>query len=343
MATLSVYFGESYVSALFYVSKADYKFGSYPYSFLHSLVGHHFNEDKFQKQVIRLISKNLQIDLAGCKQIIGNYRDNLSELLSALNVIDSCSWALCENFSVILPQTFVSNFPIEKDPVLSKPEAINYFSNLDLYSNVAPVNTDTIKIHDYLLKKLFGQALSLQSFDLSKPILLSGSRFARYDKSLIDTYMLALDVLILPGFYQLNLDLNNKLPAIALLNKQFAQGSEGVSTISNVGLDLQNDEIFTKEFVTVGTIFSSSGKVECLFESEEGNSQFVEIGPNKIFVFLLAKDDSARVVIDNKHTGHVETEVVGGSLGFVIDTREKPALKISPAWEEVIKERLHNF
>ena len=265
---------------------------------------------------------------------------------------------MVETFAVASGSSWVAYYPTKKDLTFSQPVLTNYLSNKTLYPSLIPSSPDTFKAEDVLTKTL---ATSVSAVSLAdQPLLFTGGRFAVFEKNPVATYLLALDLLKNPGLYTVKIDTANKLPVISILN-YYLMGESGpkskkkkkkekVSFLSDDILSLNDEAIFDDEFVSLGTVLNAPGGVECLFEKEAGNSQFVELKSDKLFIFPLEKNASARIVVDGKSVGHIDTSIRGGSLGLVIDTRDKGTSDFLTSsstghsdWVKVISERISAF
>ena len=352
MPILSIYVGESQISVLEYTSGADFKFATYPYVFPYEIYQDGFNSEKFYTQVLRHLGKTEGIDIEADPILLGTvtgvapaikhtYNFSVHEALSS---VESYSWTLVENFVVMNERNMSSFYPMKKDLTFSQPNMVNYLSNKSLYPHIAPSSPDTFKSEDVLSKNL--SASMGASVATEQPMIFTGGRFAHFDENSVASYLLALDLLRTPGVFNVRIDPSNKLPLIGLLNT-YLQSNEA-SDSGQEPADI--DEAFEDEFVTLGTVLNSPGGAEILFEMEAGNSQFVDIKPNRLFIFPLEKTSSARIVLEGKSIGHMEKNVRGGSLGFVIDTRDQTAsdfLTTSSTqhseWVKVINERIKAF
>lgn len=365
MPSLSVYIGESSVSALSFESDSKYKFGKYPYTFPGELIKNDFNSDKFFTQVLKYISKQSGLDLTASSLTVGTLSgisnglkaESFVSIFQALSQIKNYNWLLAESFTVLSPENFYSYFPFSKEKNSLESSELNYLSNLSLYPQIVPSHPDELKAQDSLIKEI---ASNMKLIDLgNKPMVFTGGRFAKFSHNPIATFLLALDLLKVPGLHEVLIDSGNKFPLFSLLNYKFNDAAnkksekddkEAVSFLSEDIMKVNDEEIYESEFINVGTVLNAAGGVECLFEVEAGNSQFIDLKANKLFIFPLDTGEKARIVVDGKSTGHIETKVSGGSLGLVIDTREKGGadfLKTSSnqnkEWVKVINERISAF
>lgn len=352
MPILSVYVGESQISVLEYTSSADFKFASYPYVFPYEIFEDGYNSEKFYSQVLKHLAKTEGVDIdaetilvatvSGVSPAIKHtYRFSAHEVLSSL---EEYSWTLVEDFVVMTAKSVSSFYPTKKDLTFSQPNMVNYLSNKVLYPQIVPSSPDTFKSEDVLTKNL---SISMGPPAVTElPLMYTGGRFAHFDSNQVASYLLALDLMRAPGVFSVHIDPENKLPLIAMVNTYLQSDEAAEKNMDQIDVA----EVFEDEFVTLGTVLNAPGGAEVLFEMEAGNSQFVEVKGNKLFVFPLERTSSARVVIDGKSVGHLEKNIRGGSLGFVIDTRDKEASDFLTSsstqhseWVKVVNERIKAF
>lgn len=360
MPTLSIYLGESKISTLGYVSPSQFSFGYYPFSFPSELIRGDYNLDKFLSQVLKSIEKNEQTSLKYDEVVVSSIPGIINKLSArafsahqTMTSIDSYFWFLVENFMLATPMGDVSYYPRKKDLAFNIPVMVNYLSNKYLYPSVVPSSPDNMRAEDILTKYMYANIPMYK--EINKPIVFTGGRFTTFSYYPVATYLLALDLLTRPGLYNVKIDTANKLPAIGafnLNNKAKAEGigKESVTFLGNDLLNINGEELFDEEFISVGNVLFSPGGVECMFETDLGNSQFVEIGKDELFIFPLEKNAGARVVANGKLIGNIEKNIKGGRLGFVLDTRVKDTTDFqtqsstqNTEWVRVINERISAF
>lgn len=365
MSTLSIYVGESMISVLDYSSPSDFKFANYPYSFPYELFPQDNVSEKFYQQVLKYLSKIHGISADSAEVIVGTVSGVAPKIKhthgysihQALSSLKNYSWTLVENFTVMTQKNMSAFYPMKKDLTFSQPAMTNYLSNKSLYPQIVPSSPDTFKSEDVLTKHLMSSIDTSVVSDI--PLIFTGGRFAHFDTNKTASYLLALDLLRTPGLFNVKIDPENKLPTIALLNNHLVSNAnkaatknskETVAFLSDDLLSVNNTEVFDDEFVSIGSVLNAPGGVECLFEVEAGNNQFVEIKANRLFIFPLERTSSARIVVDGKSVGHLDTNIRGGSLGFIIDTRDKTSEDFMTTsstqhseWVKIINERIKAF
>ena len=348
---LSIYVGESQISALRYNSPDDYKFYAYPYVPLDALTHNYSykNRPAFVNQVIKKVfSDEVKLDPENFDLIVGDvgggrtFGDKKEHIGigSALNSIHNFSWLMVENFTVVTPSDFVSYFPFSE--FKNDEEFINYFSNKSLYPQVVPGDREGYDREERLLNSISSQIK--HKYKLDTPIVLTGGKFFNANKNPGYMYVSALEFLKEPGVYEVKIDTQNKLPVIGLLNQSFGDTTgEDTAKVGMLTADILDDSQFYNEFIDVGTVLRSQGRAECLFEKEGSSPQFVEVDKNKIFILPLEKNEIARVSISTGKLGKIEKNIKGGDIGFIIDTRTEDNNRLNPEWVAVFEERLASF
>lgn len=352
MPTLSIYIGESQISAMRYDSPQNFAFANFPYVFQYEVLKHDFNESKFYTQVLKYFEKEFSIKLADHKILVGTMggqsvpikEADISSIFTSLRTIKNYDWILVESFFAAKPSGFLGYYPYGKNSMFNDSELNNYFSNLSIYPQIRTVNPKLLNSSDVLLQNISTNIP--YDFGEDKTVVLTGSRFSRVIDLPISTYLFGFSLFSQPGLYRLKLDSGNKLALISLVNKDFfsnTKDSKSSGLLSEDILTINEDEIFENEFIDVGTLLKAEGDVEVLLEVDSGNSQFVSLKKNQVFIFPLERMASARVVISGASVGKKETYVKGGKLGFVIDTRSLPVERLDKDWIKVIEERLTSF
>ena len=170
--------------------------------------------------------------------------------------------------------------------------------------------------------------------DTHKPVVFTGCSFCNFSEQLSPlSYILALDLIREHGTFELKLDEHNVLPNLGLINMYDGNLLANVSDY---------------KLTSLGTILNLPGTVECLFESDYGTSQLIDVAKDKLFFVPLEEGSTARIVAKNSLTGTIEKTVTGGKLGFIIDTRDKSGVqdysskKYAP-WLKSLKEVLEGL
>lgn len=353
MPTLSIYIGENQISAMRYNTPEDFSFAAYPYVFPYEALKHEYNETKFYTQVIKIFEKEFGIKAKDYKVVVGSLggqelpikaSSNIG-VFSSLSTIKNYQWLFVESFFVAKPSGFLGYFPYGSDSKFDDQELKNYFSNVGIYPQFRTLNPKLLNSNDVLLQNI--SANVEYNYSEETPIILTGGRFTSVYDLPISTYLFSFSLLKKPGLYRLKLDPANKLPLISLVNKEYfessSSGKSAGGVLSEDIMNINDDEIFDDEFIDLGTVLRAKGNVEVLLEIEAGNSQFISLKENQLFIFPLERMASARVVISGQSIGKRETYVKGGKLGLVIDTRTLPVEKLEKEWIKVIEERLTAF
>lgn len=359
MPTLSLYVSQLQICALYYNSPTDFKFAVFPHVYPQSLVYDDTTEAKFYKQVIKQFEEKLEFDIDACDVIVGDVsgrtlpisfgqKQTLSvPVLDALNTVHNYSWLLVEDFFVGTANGGLGFFPGVTNK-LEESEIVTYFSNKAIYPQYQSTNPRYKFAHENLIKNI--AANTKYTPDPSKTLIFTGGRFSMISEDPVSTYLLAFGLISAPGVYRVKLDIGNKLPLISLLNSKMLgvknEGSSSKEQLIVLGPDITNvngNDLFDDEFIDAGTVLKAPGGAEVLFEKEAGNSQFMELKKDQMFIFPLNVGESARVSINGKNIGKIDTHVRGGQLGFVLDGRDYQYDSINKDWVRVFKERVEAF
>lgn len=360
MPILSVYVSESQISALYYSSPKDFKFAAYPHVYPEALMHNGVNEDKFYQQVLKYFERKMGIDAGGCEVVIGTVNGrtlplirgeekstNTHSILKALKTVQNYSWLLVEDFFVGSKDGGLGFFPFNESK-LQDSDTTTYFSNKSLYPQHQSTNSQHRFAQERLLKDI--AAKLKYAPDTNKTLVFTGGRFSSMRDDPVSGYLLAFGLVNLPGVFRVKIDIGNKLPLISLLNMKLygkdTHDADKKEQIASLGADITHvnkDEIFDDEFIDAGTLLKAPGGAEVLFEKEAGNSQFLELKRDQIFIFPLNVGETARVSISGGNLGQIEAHVRGGQLGFILDGRSYQYDSIDQNWIRVFKERVEAF
>ncbi|MBI2414799.1 hypothetical protein HYV31_03120 [candidate division WWE3 bacterium] len=331
MPSLSLYIGESQVSALRYKTPASFEFALLPYVFLSELNEESHARERFFDQLIDYFFDKFKIKLgthelyiiAGFGEKIPLTPTKLFETSSVLRAsIQNYHWVFVENSTITTPIDSISYFPYGKDSKFKDGEFVNFISNRALYPQITTSNPKLQNIEDLLIQDLYAQ--SKNDIASNSSVIFTGSRFTKILQSPAQTYLFAMGLLNNSGFFKVTIDPANKLPLIASLDKTI-------------------DDTFEDEFINLGTVLKMVGGGEVLFTKESGGSQLVDIKPNQVFVFPLLESERAKVSVSGKYIGKQENSVRGGKLGFVLDSRDHYYDRVDREWVKVLEERLAAF
>jgi len=319
MPTLYVYLGLSGVDILKFKSQSDFEFKKLPYAYSKAVFSNLVNPRDYYFKLLELISKEMKVKMKPDEFVIGcsPYVSCRLEGYECIGVIDilkkiRTNWILADGFSVITPHHFVSYFPYKHRDYDSS-EALDYFSNKYLFPQTLFSDQTSLDYFDCLTRKFIPEILT--PFDSERPVIFSGERFKNYESSEPYTYLLMLDLIRSQGFFNLKLDDFSKLSLSSLFSSKINLNKLEVNSLLET-----LDEV---DYISVGTLLNTLGAVEILFETDVGSSQFIKLKENEIFIFPLYSEEKARVVVSNKNLGDIEKEVSGGTLGFIVDTRNK--------------------
>lgn len=344
---LPIYAGKSQISGLKYVSPKEYEFFSYPYVLLEPLTHSTNNKTKakFLNEVLNeFLSNQTNTSIGDYEVIVGDLNEfngygedkNHVNILDALKSVRNYSWFMVEDFTIATPSDFISYFPYSD--FKNNENFINYFSNKSLYPQIVSQRREEYDMEEQYLQTMSEKIQHSLSF--SEPILFTGDRFFNLNKEVSPLlYISALGFLKNPGVYELKIDTANKLPALALLNQSFEKGNKTGTLVT----DILDGSFFNNEFIDVGTVLRSYGRVECLVEKDGSPPQFMEVAKDEMFIIPLEKNETARVSISTGKLGKIEKKITGGDIGFIIDTRLKESNQFNPEWVEVFEERPVSF
>ncbi len=334
MSTLSLYIGDSVISALHFKSQSDFDFDFFPFGFVGFTSRDNEAEIHFFNQVFDHFAKRFNLDLSSVEVKVISKRGlkvplkstkimNLTEIMNRFD--PNLEWVIVDDFSA-MTKNFDGGFLPYSEKLSTRfldSEFSTYIGNKTLYPHIVCSNPRINSIHDLLLQKIFQQA-DLQISN-NGTVVFSGLRFTRAGVSRAITYLFALGLISNPGFFKIFIDLGIKIPLIASLGKTISSG-------------------FEDEFVNLGTVLKIPGGGQVLFSLESQTTpQLIDIKSNDVFILPLELGDKAKVSVSAQSLGKQENYVKGGQLGFVIDSREARSEKLNRDWLRAIEERLIAF
>jgi len=192
--------------------------------------------------------------------------------------------------------------------MMDEKEEVDLHANISIYPQInlpdihARINADKVVSES-------SRDLDVKWSDKT-PILFMGPRFLDlpHERKELD-YLLMVDLIDRVGIYDIQVDRYNSLLLSSIL------GSGGITANMDVSEEYGIEE--------VGTLVVTKGNTECLIESDIGTGQVVEVKKNEIFSMPLQTGATARVMIKGHLFGTKEKVVKGGSLGLVIDARDR--------------------
>ena len=341
MPILSIYFGVSQTTfVLIRSQKSEPEVYIYPYAYptskLTSLNGL-ITESAFYSELVTLILNDFGLKPSACDILLCGY-PRVPKLISSLNrnlnkktkvakVKDSVDIStsegiitpalhltldallqdisgidllLLDNFKLVMGHEMASSFFIKK-AILTETDA-----NSTLYPHLQPQfafgDMETASYKD---------SSNLRSAPQQVKLYISGDRFHMPANDIdvrATTYMLLFDILKTPGFFDLTIDSSNILINLLLLAHHKPE-------FHKLFLDYQFDSL--------GTLINTPGQTECLIKRNSGNSQLITIPTNNLYLLPLGKSDRATILLKSHLLGKFEKVVSGGTLGVVIDTRDK--------------------
>ncbi len=298
MPILSFYEGYTELSFGVFEDKIDADEANifrFPYTYSNNLFENSFPRDKFYKDVFSVACKELNTDIKNCTLYNSGFL-SIPELpfesKKSTSVFSNLTSSVIYVSSqmIALNKEFFSYMPLEANL-----GDLNFRMNLDMYHNIMSTDSRDVVLKDALLREI----ISRSSFNLpSGEFVLTGDRFREFDLNQSLTYLLIFDLIKDSGVYFLRLDKDNLY-------------AHSVSM-----------EDATLTYPYIGTLINITGDVECLYETEVGTSQLFDLKEDNIFMLPLNPGSDARIMVKSSNQSFEQT-VLGGSLGVVIDTRDK--------------------
>ncbi len=293
MYILSFYEGTSELS--FALGRKLFKF---PYTYSESIFGTIFTKEQFYKDVFELAAKELGVKLKECEiHAIGvlDIPKIPFEIKKSLCLLTS----LPENYVYMTRNMVAVNHSYNSyTPLTLYDSDDNLLANMGIYPNLFSSDTHDVNVKDTLLRSIM---VGSEYKFMGTGVLFTGDRFIDFDTNPPLSYLLVFDTVKQPGIFNLRIDKKNFFPHMLM-----------------IGLD--------EEFAPLGTLVNSPGKTECLYKTDVGTSQMIELEPNKLFIVPLERGNEAHILIKNSE-GQMEQRVFGGELGVIFDTRDKNAVR----------------
>lgn len=298
MPILSFYEGYTELSFGVFEDKIDAEVANifrFPYTYSNNLFENSFPRDKFYKDVFSVAGKELNFDLKNCALYNASFL-SVPELpfesKKSTSVFSNLSNSVIYVSSqmIALNKEFYSYMPFDANI-----GDMNFRMNLDMYHNIISLDSHDVVLKDALLREIIQRS----TFNLeSGEFILTGDRFREFAHNPSLTYLLIFDLIKDPGVFFLRLDKDNLY-------------AHSVSI-----------EDSTLSYPYIGTLINIAGNVECLYETEVGTSQLFDLKEDNIFMLPLNPGSDAKIMVKSSNQSF-EQKVLGGSLGVVIDTREK--------------------
>lgn len=338
MPILSIYLGTAETSFLKFNTYEDYDFRKYPYSYSPELFGHFITGEKFYNGLLSEVCKDWKINLKDYEVVAGvvsgcNYLPDCQSAVDVMVKMKDLNWISLNNFWVANPGGLVSYMPVSAETGefhfmgLDDSDLVDLFSNTSIYPQACMEGFEL----DSLLE-IYASRLEICTEE-KRLTLITGERMNTFRKRESESVLLIMDLIKMPGLFDINIDLDNTFPTLALLQSNLES-----RTLS------QMDMKYTK----LTALLNTPGGAEVLVETDVGTSQIVEVEDNEIFLVPLEEGAKARIVLSHSQLGEVESYITGGRLGLVIDAREKTKgeflestyrRKHQKSWLEVLENR----
>lgn len=317
MPTLSIKYGSSSVSYLYLKKDGSYTWRSFDYTFLSNLYAHFTSEQKFYTDIFnyilksaKVVKKDLKVVATGYPTVPSiDYPYELAKDLEALagsdsryEVINSDQYSFyTQNLDKIHQSSHFSSLVGEDK---------DYLANMYFYNGSLPATLDNLALFFSHLEESHKKAVyDVSQIKENRPKLISGDILQAGNKEIKNALYIYLISIIKPlGFHSVFIDERDSYYHFLLLK-----------TFSSEFETLYNE--YQPE--AMGTLLNSPGETSCLFESEVGTKQLVELASNKLFIVPSGVSTNYRVLVKNTVLGDVERQVKGGSIGIMIDTRDK--------------------
>lgn len=293
MQKLSFYEGSSELSFCF-----NGDLFRYPYTYSSNLFSNSFSKDQFYEDVFGLASRVLNFDMTKVELTTCGVLKSPKVAYEA-HQSGSVLTKLSEN------QIYVNHDLIGLESNINSYVPVNFFenesdfsANLHIYLSLVLTETHDITEQDTLLRAILSLAtISIKSGD----VLLTGEYFTTLSLHKALSYLFILDLLNPPGLFRVKIDSENAYP--------------------HAHMGTLEDISYTK----MGTLINSPGKTECLYKTDLGTSQLIDLKPEKLFILPLDEQSEGTIFVKTSQT-QFEEKVHGGELGVVIDTRDKSNL-----------------
>lgn len=297
MPILSFYEGYSELSFCLYSNDLENscKMFRFPYTYSHNLFANSFPREHFYKDVFNLAGKELGVNIAECDlYTIGFLAPPEVPFEVTKSVVLFSS--MPENYIYLSSMMFaLQNVAHSFFPTNVEFSDKDFRANLDLYHNIVYYDSRDIVQKDALLRAIVSQNnISVPFSDVT----YTGDRLREFDINKPLTYLLLFDLIRNPGSFYLKMDIENRF-AHSLL-------------VPDLDVTAQN----------LGTLINVPGEVECLYETGFASPQLFELKSNNIFILPLDSTTEARVMLKSGEY-KLEQKITGGSLGLIIDTRDK--------------------
>lgn len=346
MPILSVQLGLSSTSFLLYKSDEEMKFHDYPYSYI-PIYGY-TSKKEFYLDIFDFVSGEFGLNHTECDLIvsalldptIGDYPIKSTKLVTnVLSTITDFSYVFVDPCSLVQNDQFFSASPYTTSNSIFKlgdPEKANYLANSMVYINSVPQKDFDIFDRDDTTRFL-AENIVTPNFKSNK-VVFTGDRYSNFETSKSLAYLLAVDLLKLPGYFEIYIDTHNQLANVAHLASFKPDTSH---LIDDIPLHF------------VGSLVNAPGGVECLIKTSVGTSQMIDLDSETLQLIPLEKTSDTTIVARNQRIGNLEHTVSGGDIGLIIDTRNKESSKLTTElegrhkkyreWQHVIQDAINQL
>lgn len=313
MPALSVYIGAHNVSALVAKSSQDFAYYNYPYVYSKQAFSNNFTESEFYKAVFEQFCKNQKLKLSECDVFVTGFLEppslnfNLKGFTSVTELVSEIMGhfpVVVNNYSVLTKDGVYSCMPWSQEKgcfMELEPDEVDYYVNLSVYPQIVTNEVSSqIDLDNNIASLLIGKTIKINQ---NEPVVFMGSRFSQVKNFEELFYLLMVDLVRVPGIYDLRIDPANSLILTTLLNK-----------FSKIKVDSRPQR--------VGTLVSTNGPIECMVTSQVGTSQIIELEKDRVFVVPVRVNETTRLLLKNNQTGETtEKQINGGRIGIIFDTR----------------------
>ncbi len=309
MPVLSAHLGYGSNSFLLISDTGEISLHIYPYSYNPVSFGHSFKPRDFYRQLFEKVFARWRLDPMTVQVLIVTSlpKEHFADVNPAHFCVSKDLDLRNPNFSILYLKR-VS--PHDLETRLDMDASTNSFSsdvlaNMALYSNLTPSSLEDNVVWGH--KVLKANFLRSKSREHLQDILFTGPALTGNTLSRFFKYSLAFSAFQQRGLYRVFFDDHDLLYTSSLVRQYDKK------------LYAQIEPLI--QYAFVGTLFKCHGRVECLVKKEVGAPDLHEVAEEDLFVLPLDAGERAEVFLKGSFCKSLRTEVEGGDLGFVVDTR----------------------
>ena len=309
MPILSAHLGYGSNSFLFVSDAGELSLYVYPYSYNPVSFGHSFKPRDFYRQLFEKVFARWGLDpMAVTVLIVTSLPEEYFVDVNPAHFCVSKDLDLRNpNFSILYLKRAS---PHDLEARLDVAPSSNGFSedilaNMALYSNLTPNSLEDIVVWGH--KVLKANFLKAKSKAHSHDILFTGPALTGNTLSRFFKYSLAFSAFQLRGLFRVFFDDHDLLYTSSLVRQYDKKLYSQIEPLLH--------------YASVGTLFKCNGRVECLVKKEVGAPDLHEVAEEDLFVLPLDAGEHADVFLKGSFCKSLRTDVEGGDLGFVVDTR----------------------